>query len=262
MALAPQIESVNAVGVPPEQLPRHVAVIMDGNGRWAQLRGLPRIEGHQNGITAVREVVRNCSNLGMACLTLYSFSAENWKRPQAEVNGLMALYARYLAEERPMLMENQVRVMHIGRRQRLPREVLAELDESEALTAANPGMTLCVALNYGARAELADAVRELARRVERGELTSDAIDEERISATLDTAGQPDPDLVIRTAGEMRLSNFLLWQCSYAELYATPVLWPDFRAEHLYDALRNYAARERRFGDISPGGGLERAATAG
>jgi len=224
---------------------------MDGNGRWAKQRGLPRIEGHRAASEAVRATVTRCARLGLKCVTLYSFSLENWKRPRAEVEGLMALYAHYLAAERQEIMDNDIRVVQIGRRDGLPAAVLRELEQTEQLSASNQGLTLCLALNYGSRAEILDAFRALARRVAAGELAPDAIDEAAIDGALYTAGLPDPDLVIRTAGQMRISNFLLWQISYAELYVTPVLWPDFRSGHLDTALREFAQRERRFGDVAP-----------
>ena len=252
-AAQPTTDSVALFGVPRDQLPRHIAVIMDGNGRWARQRGLPRIEGHRSAGQAVRDTITACSRLGIQCLTLYSFSLENWKRPQNEVTGLMALYAQYLSREREEIMANDIRVVQIGRRAGLPQSVVAELEETERLSAGNKGLTLCLALNYGSRAEIVDAMRDIARRVQAGELPPDAIDEQTITASLDTAGLPDPDLVIRTAGEMRLSNFLLWQISYAELYVADVLWPDFRETHLHEAIRTFTRRERRFGDIQPTG---------
>ena len=251
MPTMPALDPREVLGVEPEALPRHVAIIMDGNGRWARQRGLPRIEGHRHGAEAVRAIVTDCARLGIECLTLYSFSRENWKRPREEVEALMELYAHYLAIERPEILENDIRLVQIGRRSELPAKVLEQLQRTEQLSRHNRGMTLCLALNYGSRAEIVDAVRRIAKRVQAGELTPEQIDEQTISDHLDTAGLPDPDLVIRTAGEMRLSNFLLWQVSYAEFYSTPVLWPDFREEHLREALRDYARRERRFGDVKP-----------
>ncbi len=266
MSAGPASDVWAELGLTPQALPRHVAIIMDGNGRWAQQRGLPRIEGHRNAGTAVRETVTQCARLGLRALTLYSFSLENWKRPQDEVAGLMDLYARYLVSERREILDHNVRVMQIGRREGLPPRVLAELDETERLSRDNTGLTLCLALNYGARTEIIDAVRALARQVAAGALHPEQIDEACMSAALYTRGLPDPDLVVRTAGEMRISNFLLWQISYAELYVTPVLWPDFRREDLNQALQAFAARERRFGDVSgrgsPAGGVQPAAREG
>ncbi|MEP0845206.1 MAG: isoprenyl transferase [Phycisphaerae bacterium] len=243
------LDPLDVLGLPRESLPRHVAIIMDGNGRWARQRGLPRIEGHRNATTAVRAAISTCGRLGIECLTLYSFSVENWKRPEDEVRGLMELYARSLMENRDELVDNRVRVKQIGRREGLPASVVRELETIEQASRNNTGLTLCLALNYGSRAEIAYAVRDIAARVQRGALRPEEIDEAAISNALDTAGLPDPDLVIRTAGEMRLSNFLLWQISYAELHVSPVLWPDFREEHLFEAIRAFAARERRFGDV-------------
>ncbi|MBN1342302.1 MAG: isoprenyl transferase [Phycisphaerae bacterium] len=242
------------LGLEREQLPRHIAVIMDGNGRWAQARGLPRIHGHRQGAKSVREIVQACSRLGLEALTLYSFSIENWKRPKDEVSSLMQLYAEYLVKERDELMETDTRLVQIGRRDNLPQNVIDELDRTMALSAGNSGLTLCLALNYGSRYEMVEAARRLAARVAAGELTVDQIDEERFSDSLYTAGLPDPDLLIRTAGEYRLSNFLLWQISYAEFYVTDVYWPDFRTEHLLKAIREYAHRERRFGEVPQFGG--------
>ena len=250
MARMPELDPLETLGVPREALPRHLAIIMDGNGRWAKQRGLPRIEGHRSAGTAVRETITTCARLGIECLTLYSFSLENWKRPRAEVEGLMTLYTQYLVNERQEIMDNNVRVVQIGRREGLPGEVLRELDTTMTLSAGNTGLTLCLALNYGSRTEIVDAVRAIARQAKAGQVQPDAIDDRLISASLYTAGLPDPDLVVRTANEMRISNFLLWQISYAELYVTPVLWPDFRAAHLYEALQTYAARERRYGDVT------------
>ncbi len=251
MPTKPPLDPQELLGLTREALPRHIAIIMDGNGRWAQQRGLPRIEGHRHAAGAVRETVERCAQLGIGYLTLYSFSLENWKRPRCEVDGLMALYAEYLASERQTIMDNDIRVVQVGRREGLPESVLRELDTTQEASRANKGLTLCLALNYGSRAEMTDAVRKIAERIERGELHASDVTEDTISGALYTAGLADPDLVIRTAGEMRLSNFLLWQISYAELYVTPVLWPDFRAEHLHEAILNYAGRERRFGGVMP-----------
>jgi undecaprenyl diphosphate synthase len=249
MPTMPPLDPQEVLGLARAELPRHIAIIMDGNGRWARQRGLSRIEGHRSGSKAVREIVIQCARLGLDCVTLYSFSVDNWKRPPDEVAGLMALYAQYLVDERQEIMDNDIRLVQIGRREPLPPMVLRELDKSVAASANNTGMTLCLALNYGARTELVDAFRRLARRVADGELLPEAIDEKLISASLYTAELPDPDLLIRTGGEMRVSDFLLWQISYAELYVTPVLWPDFRKEHLHEAIRSFAARERRYGGV-------------
>lgn len=242
-------ENRKIVGIPNERFPRSVAIIMDGNGRWARRRNLPRPFGHQAGAKAVRRTVTEAARLGLDVLTLYSFSVENWSRPADEVNTLMHLYAEYLVQERPTIMENNVRLRHLGRREGLPENVLHELDETLHISASNTGMTLCLAINYGSRLEITDAVRRIARRVAGGELAADQIDEQCISDALDTTHLPDPDLLIRTAGEMRISNYLLWQISYAEFYVTDVHWPDFDAETLHDAIRAYASRHRRFGGV-------------
>jgi undecaprenyl diphosphate synthase len=243
--LDPQTE----LGLTREQLPRHIAIIMDGNGRWANLRGQPRIQGHIEGAVNVRQIVTYCARLGLDALTLYSFSTENWRRPQAEVDALMELYAEYLIAERPTVMDNNVRLVQVGRREGLPESVLRELQITQDLSRNNTGLKLCLAINYGSRQEIVDAVRVIAREVAAGQLSPDAIDEAAITNRLYTAGIADPDLLVRTAGEMRISNFLLWQISYAELYVTDVLWPDFRPEHLAGAIRNFATRDRRFGAV-------------
>ena len=240
------------LGLPPGRFPRHVAIIMDGNGRWAKRRGLPRTVGHAEGAKVVRTIVTEAVRLGAEALTLYSFSIENWHRPPEEVAALMHLYAEYLARERKTVLDNNVQLRHLGRREGLPEAVLAELDTTVAASAANTGMWLNLALNYGGRAELIAAVRALARRAAAGELPAEDIDEQALSDVLDTAGLPDPDLLIRTAGEMRISNFLLWQVSYAEFYVTETLWPDFDVGELHKALRDFAGRHRRFGALEPG----------
>ncbi len=236
-----------ALGIAPERFPRHVAIIMDGNGRWALGRGLPRSVGHAEGAKVVRRIVTEGVALGLEALTLYSFSLENWRRPPGEVAALMGLYAQYLRRERKTVMDNNVRLRHLGRREGLPDEVLAELDASVRASAENTGMWLNLALNYSGRAELVDAVRGLARSAAEGNIDPDRIDEPAITRSLATAGLPDPDLLIRTAGEQRVSNFLLWQISYAEFYVTETLWPDFTVATLHQALRAFAARHRRFG---------------
>jgi len=235
--------------VPPERIPRHIAVIMDGNGRWAQERDKPRIEGHRAGARAVRDIVTECGRLGVEALTLYSFSSENWKRPASEVNALMGLYVEYLVRQQQELIENNVRFLQIGRRDGLPDPVLAQVEQTVAATAHCTGLKLLVALNYGSRGEITDAVRTIARKVKAGELDADAIDETTISDHLYTAGVPDPDLLVRTAGEYRLSNYLLWQISYAEIHVTSVHWPDFTVQTLHEAIRDFASRDRRFGAI-------------
>jgi undecaprenyl diphosphate synthase len=240
-----------SVGLDPDKLPRHIAIIMDGNGRWARSQGKERVEGHARGAKSVDEVTEECCRLGIGQLTLYCLSSENWKRPRAELDFLMALLKQYLLQEREKILRQNIRFTVIGRREGLPDEVLAEIDENIRLTKDNTGLTLCLAINYGSRAEIVDAVRSIAERVKRGELDSGAIDEAAISDSLYTAGMPDPDMLIRTAGEMRVSNYLLWQISYAELWVTPRYWPEFGAALLHDALKDYAKRERRFGGLAP-----------
>jgi len=237
------------LGIPMNRLPRHIAIIMDGNGRWAQHRGLPRIEGHRNGSKGVRLTITQTARLGVECLTLYSFSTENWKRPPEEVAGLMDLYEQYLIEERPTIMNNNIKVRHIGFEQMLPDRVLRELRETVRISQDNTGMTLCLALNYSGRSELVAAIQKMVNDSRDGSLKAEDIDETMVSSYLDTAGLPDPDLLIRTAGEMRISNFLLWQISYAELYVTDVLWPDFDGSVLHGAIKDYAGRDRRFGGL-------------
>ena len=240
---------IAAAGLDPERLPRHVAVIMDGNGRWARQRGLPRVEGHLRGVQSVRGTVEECCRLGLDQLTLYCLSSENWKRPQHELDFLMTLLHKYLLDERAEIMGQNIRFTVIGRRAGLPDNVLAEIDENIRISAGNTGMTLALAINYGARTEIVDAVRAVAERVQRGELDPQAIDEDTVSGALYTAGMPDPDLLIRTAGEMRVSNYLLWQISYAELWVTEKCWPDFDRDTLHQALRDFGQRERRFGGL-------------
>ncbi len=234
----------------PEQLPRHIAIIMDGNGRWARSRGLPRLSGHEAGAKTVRRIVTHCARLRIDTLTLYSFSSENWKRPKDEIDHLMDLYARYLVAERDTIMENNVRFLHIGRRVGLSEAILAELDQTIAISCGNSGLKLCLALNYGSRDEIVDAVRKIGVAVQAGTVDPTAIGQQIIADALYTAGIPDPDLLIRTAGERRLSNFLLWQTSYAEFYVCDVLWPDFRVEDLDEAIKDFAHRERRHGAVA------------
>jgi undecaprenyl diphosphate synthase len=243
-----------ALDIPKERLPRHIAIIMDGNGRWAVRRGLDRVKGHQQGAKTVRTVVTECARLrkelgGPDFLTLYSFSLENWKRPVDEVSFLMRMYIEYLRQERTTMMENNIRFNQIGRLENLPEPVLDEMRVTLEETKHNDGLTLTLALNYGSRAEIVDAVRAIAVKVRAGELDPRDISEETISRHLYTAGMPDPDLLIRTAGEMRVSNYLLWQISYAELFVSPVLWPDFGAAELHEGLRAFAGRSRRFGAL-------------
>ena len=243
------LERITAAGLDPDTLPRHIAIIMDGNGRWAQQRGLPRVEGHRLGTQSVRATVEECCRLGIEQLTLYCLSVENWKRPQLELDFLMALLHQYLLEERAEIMEQNIRFTTIGRRSELPDEVLREIDENIRLSRDNTGLTLCLAINYGGRTELIDAARALAQQVRDGRLRPEQIDEAAFDGALYTAGMPDPDLLIRTAGEMRVSNFLLWQISYAELWVTDLCWPEFDAPALHEALRDFARRDRRFGGL-------------
>src|SRR5688500_3664799 len=230
-----------------ERLPAHVAVIMDGNGRWAAQRHLPRVEGHRAGSEAVRETVETSARLGLDVLTLYAFSIENWKRPATEVSTLMVLLKRYLRSELDTLLKNDIRFRVIGRMEELAPDIQYELRQAIDRTAANKGMLFNIALNYGGRAEIVDA----ARRAIASGIKPEDLDEERFAGLLYTAGQPDPDLLIRTSGEMRVSNYLLWQIAYAEIYVTETLWPDFRRRHLLEAVFAYQKRDRRFGGITP-----------
>lgn len=238
-----------AAGLRPEQLPAHVALIMDGNGRWAQTRGRPRVVGHRRGIQSVRAVVEEGCRIGLGQLTLYCLSVENWKRPPRELMFLMRLLKHFVIAERAELMDQNVRLTMIGRREGLPADVLRELDLTARQTADNTGMTLCLAINYGGRTEIADAARRIAEDARAGILDPGLVDETVFASYLNTAGMPDPDLLIRTAGELRVSNFLLWQISYAELWVTDVLWPDFRGDDLIAGCRAYASRQRKFGGL-------------
>jgi len=230
-------------------LPRHVAVIMDGNGRWAKTRGLPRIEGHRQGAESARTIIRTAGELGIKYLTLYAFSAENWNRPKDEVDALMKYLVHYLKTETSELNKNNVRLEVIGQIYRLPENVQEHLKKSIATLSRNNGLTLVMALSYGSRIEIVDAVRRISEEVKRGKLETADITEDVISQHLWTRNIPDPDLLIRTSGEMRISNFLLWQISYAELVITPTLWPDFRKPQFYAALEEYTRRHRRFGGV-------------
>jgi undecaprenyl diphosphate synthase len=233
-----------------DRLPRHVAVIMDGNGRWAQLRHKRRVEGHRAGIHAVRDTVETSARIGLEVLTLYAFSIENWKRPQSEVSTLMGLLKRYLRSELDTLLENDIRFGVLGRAHELPPDVQEELQRAEERTSGNSGLRFNIALNYGGRAEITDAVRELFQELVHDGRDPSRIDEGALAAHLYTAGQPDPDLLIRTSGELRISNFLLWQIAYAEIWVTDVLWPDFRRRHLLQAIGDYQKRDRRYGGIT------------
>jgi undecaprenyl diphosphate synthase len=223
---------------------------MDGNGRWAQRQGLPRIEGHRRGVASVRRTTEECARLDIEQLTLYCLSSENWKRPQRELEFLMHLLEQYMIEERSTIMEQNIRVSVIGRRHEIPEAVERQMQQTIDMSATNSGLRLCLAINYGSRLEMVDAVREIAEEVKRGRLDPEAIDEETVRRHLYTAGMSDPDLVIRTAGEMRVSNFLLWQISYAEIWVTEHLWPEFRESDLHQAIRDFAARDRRFGGLT------------
>src|SRR5579871_4461406 len=233
-----------------DRLPQHIAVIMDGNGRWAQRRHLPRVAGHSAGVQSARTVIETCARLGIHALTLYAFSMENWRRPKAEIDFLMRLLREYLRKELPTIQRNNIRMLVIGRSDQLPEEVREDVERAMEQTAQNTGMTLTVALNYGGRAELVDAFNRILDRVRNNGLASARIDEEMISRFLYTAGLPDPDLLIRTSGEMRVSNFLLWQIAYAEIYVTETLWPDFNRAQLYEALLDFQKRERRYGGLA------------
>ena len=232
------------------RVPRHVAVIMDGNGRWARCRGNDRSSGHIAGVDTVREIIRTASNLGVGYLTLYAFSTENWNRPKEEVDMLLTLIISVLANETPELKRNNVRLTMIGDRNRLPQDALKSLDESMAATSSCTGMQVNLALSYSSRWELTEAARKIASRVASGELAVEDIDEKIMDDSLATAGIPDPDLLIRTGGDERISNFLLWQIAYSELYFTSTYWPDFNAEEFYSAIIDYQSRERRFGMTS------------
>jgi len=228
-------------------IPNHIAVIMDGNGRWAKARGLPRLAGHRKGADAVREIIKNSSKLGVKYLTLYSFSSENWKRSKEEVSGLMGLLRRYMKSEIAELHAKDVRFKVIGERARLDSDIIRLIEDAEHMTERNTGLTLILALSYGGRQEIAEAVRNIAKSAELGLIKSEAVDEDVFSAYLNTAGIPDPDLLIRTSGEQRISNFLLWQLAYAELYFTKKLWPEFKECDLIDAIEEFQKRDRRFG---------------
>jgi undecaprenyl diphosphate synthase len=232
------------------RIPQHIAVIMDGNGRWAKLHGKERLFGHYNGVESVRAVITASVQLGIKYLTLYTFSTENWNRPKAEVDGLMELLVDNIIKETPTFHKHNIRFTTIGDNSLLPEKALRKLDECIADTASNSGMTLVLALSYSSRWEITDAVRRIAMKVKNGELNIDDIDGQVVSDNLTTAGIPDPELLIRTSGELRLSNYLLWQLAYTELYFTDTLWPDFREESLYEAIVDYQKRERRFGKTS------------
>ncbi len=233
--------------IDPQKLPKHVAIIMDGNGRWARKRALNRIRGHEEGAESVREITRTSREIGIQWLTLYAFSEENWIRPKYEVEALMRLLKRFLKSELGEMMDNGIRFEAIGRIHKLPKDVLKILKHTIEKTSSNKDMTLTLALSYGSRQEISDAVQKLARGIESGKINADDISDKTISDALYTVGMPDPDLLIRTSGEYRISNFLLWQIAYSEIYITPLLWPEFRKEAYLEALEDYQKRERRFG---------------
>jgi len=242
-------ETAERLGIRVEQMPRHIAIIMDGNGRWAKKKGLPRAIGHRQGGKTVERIAQCCVNFGIESLTLYSFSIENWERPKTEVNALMHLYTQYLVGIRSTMMKNNAKLIHLGQLAQLPTAVKKELTKTIKITAGNTGMRLALALNYGSRAEIADAAKKIAQQYKKGKLRLKDIDEECLSRHLYTAGLAEPDLLIRTANEMRVSNFLLWQISYSEFYVTKTLWPDFKKAALEKAILAYAKRNRRFGTI-------------
>ncbi len=234
-----------------ESLPRHVAIIMDGNGRWAQVHNKPRIWGHRIGAKVVDTITRECAKIGIQQLTLYAFSSENWQRPADEVNYLMCLLRRFLISERKILMENDIRLTTIGQIDRLPESVQRELEITKEVSKNNKRMVLCLALSYGGRAEIVDLAKSLAKKAISGEISIEQIDEKLCQQNLYQSDMPELDLLIRTGGEMRLSNFLLWQVSYSELWITPTFWPDFSISHFHQALRDFARRDRRFGKVMP-----------
>lgn len=242
-------KTAKRLGLRPDQMPRHIAIIMDGNGRWAKRKGLPRVEGHREGGKTVEKIAQCCVDFGIESLTLYSFSIENWKRPKGEVSALMHLYTQYLIEIRATLMKNNVKLVHLGRSAGLPAPVQNELRKTMEITDANTGMILALALNYGGRTEIIDATIQIAQEYKNGKLRLRDIDEQCVSRHLYTAGLAEPDLLIRTANEMRISNFLLWQISYSEFYVTKTLWPDFKNSSLENAILAYAKRNRRFGTV-------------
>jgi undecaprenyl diphosphate synthase len=233
-----------------ENLPQHIAIIMDGNGRWAKKKGAMRVFGHQNAIKAVREATEGCAELGIRYLTLYAFSTENWQRPKSEVEALMNLLVNTIHKETPTLLKNNVRLLSIGDNTKLPEKCQVNLTDAIQKTAHCTGLTLVLALSYSGRWEITEAVKKIAQKIENQELKTQDIQEETISNYLETAQIPDPELLIRTSGEMRISNFLLWQIAYTEIFVTPILWPDFRKKHLQEAIIDYQKRERRFGKTS------------
>lgn len=245
-----QLDIVRDLEIPVDRRPKHIAIIMDGNGRWAQQQDLPRIRGHERGAETVRRVTEACAALEIEQLTLYCLSSENWKRPQDELEFLLLLLTQYLIQERDTLLENDIRLKIIGRRDRIPSTVQEEMDKTIEMTSGNQGSCLCLAINYGGRSEIVDAVRKISQDVQNGRLSIEEIDESIVARNLYTAGMSDPDLLIRTAGEMRISNYLLWQISYAELWVTKKLWPEFDLDDFCEAIRDYSRRRRRFGGLN------------
>lgn len=242
----PQLE----LDVPPERRPRHVAIIMDGNGRWAQRQELPRIRGHQQGAKTVRTITEECARIGIEQLTMYCLSSENWKRPEDELEFLMFLLSQYMIQERETMMENNIRLKIIGRRDRIPNDVQTAMDKSLEMTAANTGTCLCLAINYGGRAEIVDAIQRICQKIATNEISPDDVTETLVTEHLYTAGMSDPDLLIRTAGEMRISNYLLWQISYAEMWVTEKMWPEFDTADFHEAIVAFSKRNRRFGGLN------------
>ena len=240
--------------VPPSKIPRHIAIIMDGNGRWAEQRGFPRVVGHRNGMKAVRDTIETAAKIGVEVVTLYSFSSENWSRPSDEIQALMQMCVMYCAGEQEALAEHNVRVRVLGRREGLPAEVVAALAQLEEATTGCTGLTVCLAINYGSRDEIVDAVRSIASRVQGGKLDPGEISQSTIADSLYTSGIPDPDLLVRTGGDCRVSNYLLWQISYAEIIVLDEYWPDFDAPALCGTVRTFASRSRRFGGLDPAPG--------
>jgi undecaprenyl diphosphate synthase len=242
------------------KLPSHIAIIMDGNGRWAQKKGNIRIHGHKAGVKSVRDVTESCAQLGVNYLTLYAFSTENWNRPASEINGLMKLLVQSLRDEAETLQKNDIKLITIGQTDRLPTKCRAQLQEVMDLTKNNTRMQLCLALSYSGRWDITEAVRRITLEVQNGNIEPDDVNDDLISSFLSTANIPDPDLIIRTSGEYRISNFLLWQLAYSELYITHTYWPDFRRDELYEAIRSYQSRERRYGKLKNGYNKSIAAT--
>jgi len=248
--MTPSAQTHLQLNVPEEKQPQHVAIIMDGNGRWAQKRDLPRASGHQEGVNTVRTIIEECSRIGLKQATLYCLSSENWKRPEHELEFLMVLLSQYMIQERETMMKQNIRLEIIGRRDRIPAEVQKEMDISLEMTAQNTGTCMCLAINYGGRGEIVDATRKIAEQVATGQIKPEDISEDTISNHLYTAGMSDPDLLIRTAGEMRISNYLLWQISYAEMWVTEKMWPEFEIADFNQAIVDFSNRSRRFGGLN------------